>query len=511
MYLVQYLSSYFYNPVSVFVPREIQAPEDLPVQEIGRFAFQEFHKLETGSSKFFVNCRRKEKPYSDFDYKLHMFITKKKNESEVAVYATPPKHSSHYITRQGASKIFSKAFRLTFNINDKEPSCSLSSLAEAARLKNKINNDTSENKKWLDLVNREASTLGLFQDVSSICRLLDKTKTYEGRHRGCAVNKSAMYQSYHPEELFECLRRDPGKLRNNPLIFAKIGADLLWALVNIHEKQHVHGDVKLENILIDEKGHAFLADFDLCRKKEDTWGMGGTSHYFPPEKLNQLYLFKTLPEDLRNLHKYDEDFQCSFPSDIWASGFVLLAVYSQFPIWKNLLEIIQTNYAWQKHLTEGVVSIIPQSIESVIDAQTRLIEKMNQYVDNFQHPFEIEKDTKKEFLKLVDSILQSFLNLKNDQPVLKTASRLPSRIDEINNNLKCLVEKIWKKIDTKPLRSQDPYLRLIAKLLKSDPTERLTARQAYEELKALIQKDQNIVEPFRFPDEKSTRFAGPSE
>jgi len=64
------------------------------------------------------------------------------------------------------------------------------------------------------------------------------------------------------------------------------GAELTLALEYIHSVGVVHGDMKLENILLDKDGHCVMTDFGMAQyhnSKSCTSSKGGTPEYFSPE------------------------------------------------------------------------------------------------------------------------------------------------------------------------------------------------------------------------------------
>lgn len=84
-------------------------------------------------------------------------------------------------------------------------------------------------------------------------------------------------------ELFQHLRR----LKRFPEVQAKFyAASIVLGLGHLHNKNYIYRDLKLENLLLDEKGFAMLTDFGLAKfikAEEKALTFCGTPEYLSPE------------------------------------------------------------------------------------------------------------------------------------------------------------------------------------------------------------------------------------
>jgi serine/threonine protein kinase len=96
-------------------------------------------------------------------------------------------------------------------------------------------------------------------------------------------------------------------------------SELILGVQHIHALGYVYRDIKLENCLIDRRGHLRIADFDQAGKLEDMDGGEGTLG------LRRKRLVGTpeymAPEILRNLH--EDNVTMGTGIDVWAIGVLL--------------------------------------------------------------------------------------------------------------------------------------------------------------------------------------------
>lgn len=76
-------------------------------------------------------------------------------------------------------------------------------------------------------------------------------------------------------------------ISTTPTQLKQIGLDMIYVVERIHENHIIHGDIKLDNILLDRQGHLRLSDFEeglFEYEDEETWNGNVTWHHLSPNR-----------------------------------------------------------------------------------------------------------------------------------------------------------------------------------------------------------------------------------
>ena len=116
------------------------------------------------------------------------------------------------------------------------------------------------------------------------------------------------------------------KLRKNPRRLPGIIRDVLHALAALSDQGIVHGDLKTENLLIDESINTKVIDFGSAHFFAEEGSVSATTpEYMPPEALKPNAQIQDLAA---RSHPWSWD--------IWALGIIILEIAMGFPVWFSL-------------------------------------------------------------------------------------------------------------------------------------------------------------------------------
>nr|AGS18769.1 PK-1 [Pieris rapae granulovirus] len=183
---------------------------------------------------------------------------------------------------------------------------------------------------------------------------------------------------YIPDgDLFDLVKHDNERYRLEESICRKIIFTLVNALHELHKKQFIHNDIKLENLLFDrKKKRLYVCDYGLVRAIGTPSMYDGTTVYYSPEKITKC--------------PYEPSF------DWWAVGVVSY-------------EILSTNYPFEinENSEDELNAIEPEDMlplyskplepiknisNTAMDFVTKMLDlnfnnRLNSYNDIIKHPF----------------------------------------------------------------------------------------------------------------------------
>ena len=208
-------------------------------------------------------------------------------------------------------------------------------------------------------------------------------KTYSIRYHkansGC--QEQIIIQKFYNEDLISLIT-------STKLSFSQklnIAIQILDGLVTLHKKKIIHGDIKLENVLINSKIRqgkklykAALCDFQFSQTAESEYNiLSGSPFYVSPEHLNALHCKEAFPGDI-----FDCNIKDSYKTDIWAMGVTLYTLFCMgYPIWKeHIKNYFNGTSSDNFHDTLTSMKESAESLEFIESIQVRLIiKKMLEY------------------------------------------------------------------------------------------------------------------------------------
>jgi serine/threonine protein kinase len=138
-----------------------------------------------------------------------------------------------------------------------------------------------------------------------------------GEHQGVPFYSMPLINGHSLAQIIRLIQKDDGKrtLRDsttpaNAVTYsravARIGIDIAEALHFAHQEGFVHRDIKPANILLDDRGHVWLADFGLAflHRRLDEFRHGdraGTIGYMSPEQVGTVRGQVGVPADIYGL------------------------------------------------------------------------------------------------------------------------------------------------------------------------------------------------------------------
>ena len=238
-----------------------------------------------------------------------------------------------------------------------------------------------------------ANTLKIIQAERNI--MLNLTHVYITKLYHCLQDPCNIYfvmELATRDDLYSCTKKY--NLTNEIIEFYY--CEILCGINYLHEEKIIFGDLKLENILINEKGHILLTDFGISKKEnENDKKLRGTPVYFSPEMI-----------------MYND---ISKKSDIWALGIVLY-------------ELVMGNVPWQGMAKEMMFNCILNT-QLVIDINTNTNEMLNNLI---QYMNDYDKNARYTSVQLIEYVSTNSIYCWNN---IENNTIEPPFLPEINDGI----------------------------------------------------------------------------
>lgn len=170
-----------------------------------------------------------------------------------------------------------------------------------------------------------------------------------------------------------------------------LACDILKGLYYLHDKDIIHGDFKLENILINLEGHIKICDFGFSHKKNNlNFNKRGTKTYMAPELFIDGYYY-------------------SEKIDIWAFGVILFELCIGYPPFvdeeTNYLDILEillsTKLKFPENSSDDFKDVLLKIFET--DPEKRI----DIYELKKHRWFDIDKDKKPFYIPYINDMLDT--------------------------------------------------------------------------------------------------------
>lgn len=269
-----------------------------------------------------------------------------------------------------------------------------------------------QDKEKLDMTNREIQILKSLPPHKNIVQYYGSTVVTENNHKVVL-----MLMGYCEKgSLLQMFQKNKNNIREIHIV--KIMKDIMAGLnfLHVQEVPIIHRDIKLENILCDDKGVYKICDF----------GSYTTDRVKKPSEISKNDLFKLKDEierDTTLMYRPPElvdfylNYEISTKVDIWMCGCILyLLLFKTHPFQDNsYLSILNCSYKipienkYSKKMTSLLMLMLSKDPEKRLDSTT-LLYIFENYVDLKKWIVHVPVETKSTVNLIFDRMNESYLN-----------------------------------------------------------------------------------------------------
>jgi len=485
------------------------------------------------------NIKAAERTFSkhdDIEYKLPKLQIAIDSIESVTVYIKTSRLEQNPKSTKGTTKHFEEAIALKLSTTE-DPA-----IKKVARLTVLIDDLTEEEHEWkLEQFDHEIAVLNDFPNSETICKLYHAFQRYQGKYGKVKIEKTVIYEELCPHrDLFEYKEKlqemhEPDK---TALTLAII-KDILRALVDFHKPKsdpsgatfiYIHRDIKVENFFIASipsltgKNQIKLCDFGTSYRIDDPSvnNAEGTAALYPPERMKKHIL---------NLPEFDA-VDLTQKVDTWAMGVIIYMLLTNSEPSLNylnsclvtttaLIDILNNPNSSEEEFKPtplGNVKKILSSSDSLINKvsalslndKAQLIEELGMYSEGVSglcedldkilpetladltlgenHISDFLQKQEQNLSELSVEIVTLLISFKehcqvsNEDEIqdLKVAfEALKKGINDLAAKLQEKLELTWDALEKQPEPDELPQ-KILWKLLRPDPRERISAKEALD-------------------------------